>query len=73
LTKKLKECGVFGVSSGEYLDYATKNREEWALRGETIVATLTAEARAKYGVKGEDGSIVAPPEQALVVPDSAEC
>jgi len=28
LAKKLKECGVFGVSSGEYLDYATKNRSE---------------------------------------------
>lgn len=28
LAKKLKECGVFGVSSGEYLDYATKNRNE---------------------------------------------
>lgn len=29
LAKKLKECGVFGVSSGEYLDYAMKNRNEW--------------------------------------------
>ena len=29
LAKKLKECGVFGVSSGEYLDYARKNRQEW--------------------------------------------
>lgn len=27
LAKKLKECGVFGVSSVEYLDYATKNRK----------------------------------------------
>ena len=27
LTKKLKECGVFGVSSDEYLNYAVKNRE----------------------------------------------
>jgi 3'5'-cyclic nucleotide phosphodiesterase len=26
LAKKLKECGVFGVSSAEYLNYATKNR-----------------------------------------------
>jgi len=26
LAKKLKECGVFGVSSDEYLNYATKNR-----------------------------------------------
>ena len=28
LAKKLKDCGVFGVSSGEYLDYAMKNRNE---------------------------------------------
>lgn len=26
LAKKLKECGVFGVSSDEYLNYAIKNR-----------------------------------------------
>ncbi|CAB9497986.1 Receptor-type guanylate cyclase gcy [Seminavis robusta] len=40
LAKKLKECGVFGVSSGEYLDYAQKNREEWVLRGEEVVAEM---------------------------------
>ena len=38
LAKKLKECGVFGVSSVEYLDYAEKNRKEWAQRGQDIVA-----------------------------------
>ena len=27
LAKKLKECGVFGVSSDEYLNYALQNRE----------------------------------------------
>ena len=26
LAKKLKDCGVFGVSSDEYLNYAEKNR-----------------------------------------------
>ena len=43
LATKLKECNVFGVSSDEYLAYAMKNREEWAERGEEIVATITAE------------------------------
>ena len=52
LTKKLKECGVFGVSSGEYLNYAMKNREEWEARGEQVVASMVEEARQKYGVKG---------------------
>lgn len=37
LAKKLKECGVFGVSSEEYLNYAVKNREEWESRGQELV------------------------------------
>ncbi|GAX13385.1 3',5'-cyclic-nucleotide phosphodiesterase [Fistulifera solaris] len=37
LTKKLKDCGVFGVSSDEYLNYATNNRAEWEKKGEEIV------------------------------------
>jgi hypothetical protein len=37
LAKKLKECGVFGVSSDEYLNYALQNREEWVTRGEEII------------------------------------
>jgi len=40
LAKKLKECGVFGVSSDEYLNYALKNREEWELKGKRIVAEM---------------------------------
>eukprot|EP00977_Amphora_coffeiformis_P015628 scaffold4599_cov219-Amphora_coffeaeformis.AAC.9 len=38
LTKKLRECGVFGVSSDEYLKYAVTNREQWSRMGEAIVA-----------------------------------
>ena len=37
LAKKLKECGVFGVASDEYLNYALANREEWVREGEKIV------------------------------------
>ena len=40
LTKKLKDCGVFGVSSDEYLNYAKLNRDEWKIKGESIVAEL---------------------------------
>jgi class 3 adenylate cyclase len=40
LAKKLKECGVFGVSSDEYLNYAMKNRKEWEARGQEIVAEM---------------------------------
>jgi 3'5'-cyclic nucleotide phosphodiesterase len=37
LAKKLKDCGVFGVSSDEYLNYATHNRDEWASKGMDVV------------------------------------
>jgi hypothetical protein len=37
LLKKLKECGVFGVVSDEYLSYALQNRKEWEeRRGEEV-------------------------------------
>jgi class 3 adenylate cyclase len=40
LGEKLKQCGVFGVSSDECLNYATENRREWEAKGEMIVAEL---------------------------------
>ena len=40
LAKKLKECGVFGVSSGEYLAYAQANRDEWVEQGEGAVEDM---------------------------------
>jgi hypothetical protein len=45
LAKKLKDCGVFGVSSDEYLNYAIKNREEWARKGEAVTAEMVAKSR----------------------------
>ena len=42
LAKKLKECGVFGVSSNEYLLYAQQNRMEWEKRGKQIVAEMAS-------------------------------
>mmetsp|Transcript_92 Transcript_92/g.255 ORF Transcript_92/g.255 Transcript_92/m.255 type:complete len:118 (-) Transcript_92:30-383(-) len=40
LAKKLKRCGVFGVSSDEYLNYALKNRQEWQDRGQEVVEEM---------------------------------
>eukprot|EP00934_Nitzschia_sp_Nitz4_P000116 Nitzschia sp. Nitz4//scaffold136_size62208//9461//13452//NITZ4_006362-RA/size62208-augustus-gene-0.6-mRNA-1//-1//CDS//3329535600//116//frame0 len=40
LAKKLKECGVFGKSSDEYLNYAMANRDEWERRGEDLVKDM---------------------------------
>jgi len=53
LAKKLKDCGVFGVSSDEYLIYAQKNRQEWELRGQEVVAEMIQLAHQKIGVKDQ--------------------
>jgi hypothetical protein len=36
----LSKCGVFGVSSDEYLEYALANRREWELKGEEVVEMM---------------------------------
>jgi hypothetical protein len=46
LAKKLKDCGVFGVSSDEYLGYATNNRKEWEKKGKEIVAEWIEQRKA---------------------------
>ena len=51
LAKKLKECGVFGVSSDEYLSYALQNRKEWEARGEGIVAEMVLAVNRERGAK----------------------
>ena len=48
LAKKLESCGVFGVSSDEYLDYATANRHEWVTKGQEIVKEYVEEAQKLY-------------------------
>jgi hypothetical protein len=45
LAKKLKECGVFGVSSDEYLLYAEQNRKRWVNEGEAVVAEMIEELK----------------------------
>ena len=37
LAQKLKECGVFGVSGTEYLNYALSNKREWLKGGKFVV------------------------------------
>ena len=37
LSKKIRDCGVFGVSFHEMLDYAKSNRLDWESRGEQMV------------------------------------
>ena len=45
LAEKLKDCGVFGVASDEYLTYAIANREEWKGKGMDIVEQYMSKYR----------------------------
>jgi len=42
LAMKLRSCGVFGVSSDEYLNYAQQNRRQWEAQGRAIVEEVKA-------------------------------
>ena len=51
LAQKLRDCNIFGVSSDECLNYAMRNRAEWAAVGQAVVAEYVqalAEAENKY-------------------------
>jgi hypothetical protein len=52
LARKLKECGVFGVSSEEYLDYALRNRSEWERKGKEVAKTMLEGAMLEARKKG---------------------
>lgn len=51
LAKKLKDCGVFGVSSDEYLNYALINRRKWEVEGEAITAEMVNRLKKEALVK----------------------
>lgn len=58
LAKKLKNCGVFGVSSDEYLNYAQKNRTEWENKGQEIVEKMVEKYKTQYdNMKPEEKSV----------------
>jgi hypothetical protein len=50
---KLKNCGVFGVSSDEYLTYAQQNRREWESKGRQLVEEMIEAAKAKIESNGD--------------------
>lgn len=50
LAKKLRECGVFGVSSDEYLNYAQENRRKWEDRGPEGVENMINNVRVGMGL-----------------------
>ena len=66
LTKKLKDCGVFGVSSDEYLNYAQKNLAEWQNKGEDITKEMLQKAKEIFGERPD--SVVQDREEAAPEP-----
>ena len=68
LAKKLKECGVFGVASDEYLGFALENREEWLIKGKAVVATMLLAYQKRHGGQTTFNK---PPEDGAVVEDSS--
>lgn len=47
LSKKLRDCGVFGQTSDENLNYAESNRALWVQNGEAIVEEMLAKFKPK--------------------------
>lgn len=47
LAHRLKESGAFGVSGDEYLNYAEKNRVEWAVKGHDVVQNLSSSVESR--------------------------
>lgn len=54
LAKKLSKCGVFGVSSDEFLNYAQANRKEWEVKGQEMVQMYLQTYEQKYGKVAND-------------------
>jgi len=78
LAKKLKDCGVFGKSSDEYLNYAVRNRNEWEKKGSEIVAGMIEQCNKDFEMQQETimGSPMPMelPETALpAVPRTCDC
>ena len=71
LARKLEECGVFGVSSDEYLNYAIQNRAEWEHAGEEIVKELVQELEAASAESKEETDTMTIDEEEIFLEDSA--
>jgi hypothetical protein len=60
LARKLKESGVFGVSSDEYLQYALENRQEWELKGRQVCEAMLEDAKFEWETMQEEIAAAAP-------------
>ena len=55
LSEKLRDCGVFGPTSDENLNYATNNRNMWLKEGEEITKDMLKRAEAYYKMECSRG------------------
>jgi len=51
LAKRLKECGVYGVSNEEYYGFAVENRREWEMKGQDVVQAMIRWAQKRYPIE----------------------
>ena len=56
MAKKLNDCGVFGVSSDEFLNYAVSNRNEWERKGLDIVEGMVQKIKAEEKLQNASNS-----------------
>jgi hypothetical protein len=54
LAKKLDDCGVFGVTSDECLNYALENRKEWESKGHKVVEDMARRYKENSEKGGND-------------------
>lgn len=71
LAKKLKNCGVFGVSSDEYLNYAVQNRAEWEERGQDLVNEMMERIKREEEAEAAAAAAAAA-ASAATVPEKVE-
>lgn len=69
LAMKLRSCGVFGVSSDEYLNYAQQNRREWERKGQEIVAEMLESFAYSEQLKADENNTAVPPPGLPSVPE----
>ena len=72
LAKKLKECGVFGVSSDEYLNYAVINRRKWEEEGAEITAEMVARLKEPAPMKDESRPSHRPPPVMEIIDEGSD-
>lgn len=60
LSKKLRDCGVFGPTSDENLNYATNNRNMWVKTGEEITKKMLERVESEYDETAKESPLTEP-------------